>query len=126
MSKRFDKLINDMGIHAQNEYPREVCGIITKFYQYVPCKNISPLPKDSFILDPISLLEYEDNTWGIFHSHPGDENPLPSEEDLQHTIFDYYKFIVGFAAKFYIYWYDKKLECLRYEPFTEEHLIDNN
>ena len=118
----YNKLINEMAIHAQAEYPREACGIITTEYKYIPCNNISPSPKESFILDPIKLLEYENNTWGIFHSHPGEENPLPSEEDLEHTVFDEYKFIVGFAGKQYIYWFDKDLKVLRYEPFEESHL----
>lgn len=119
---RYKQLINDMGVHAQSQYPLESCGLITTSYKYISCKNISTLPKESFILDPVSLLEYEDNTWGIFHSHPGDENPLPSDEDLQHTVFDEYKFIVGFANKYFIYWYDNKLSTLIYEPFEVEHL----
>jgi len=119
---RYAKLITNMSVHAQKDYPVEACGIITSSFTYIPCKNLSPISKNAFILDPIKLLEYEDSTWGIYHSHPGDENPLPSENDVKHTIFDEYKFIVGFANKFYIYWYDYKLELLRYEPFEERHL----
>lgn len=117
----FNKLRTDMSIHAQAEYPNEVCGIITTDFEYVPCKNISESRKDSFILDPLALLEYEENTFGIFHSHPGSDMPLPSEEDLSHTVFDQYKFIVGFADIFFIYWYDHDLQVLKYEPFEEEH-----
>lgn len=119
---KYTKLINNMSVHAQKDYPIEVCGLITTDFEYIECKNLSPIAKNAFILDPIKLLEYEDNTWGIFHSHPGEENPLPSEDDVKHTIFDEYKFIVGFANKFYIYWYDYKLELLRYEPFEIQHL----
>ena len=111
-----------MGHHFLSEYPREACGLITKDFTYIPCKNISPAPKDSFIVDPITLLKYEDNTWGIVHSHPGDENPIPSEKDMASTVFDEYKFIVGFSDKFFIYWFDKKLQILRYEPFEIHHL----
>jgi proteasome lid subunit RPN8/RPN11 len=118
----FNKLITDMSVHAQNDYPLECCGIITTDFKYIPAKNISPLPKDSFILDPVTLLEHEDDTFGVFHSHPGDENPLPSEDDIAHTVFEAFRFIVGFADKFFIYWYDTKLEILRYEPFEEQHL----
>lgn len=125
LTLKFQTLIDKMGTHAQAEYPKEACGIITTDWDYVPCKNRHPDPKNSFILDPLALLEYEENTWGIFHSHPGSENPLPSEEDLKHTVFDEYKFIVGFSGKYYIYWYDFKLEMLRYEPFTVNHLNDS-
>ncbi len=118
----YKELITKMSIHAQKDYPIEVCGIITIDFKYVECKNLSPIPKNAFILDPIKLLEYEDNAWGIFHSHPGEKNPLPSEEDVKHSIFDEYKFIVGFANIFYIYWYDTSLEMLRYELFEENHL----
>ncbi len=120
---RYIKLKEDMSRHSLADYPLEACGIITTEFIYVPCKNISFQPKESFILDPIALLEHEDDCWGIVHSHPGDENPLPSEEDMSHTIFDCYKFIVGFADKFYIYWYDNSLEMLRYEPLEAEHLV---
>lgn len=119
---KYKELINKMSIHAQKDYPIEVCGIVTFDFKYIECKNLSPTPKNAFILDPIKLLEYEDDTWGIFHSHPGDKNPLPSEEDVKHSIFDEYRFIVGFANTFYIYWYDNTLEMLRYEPFEENHL----
>lgn len=124
--EKYLKLINDMSMHAQKDYPLECCGIITIKYEYIPCKNVSTIPKNSFILDPLFLLKYEDEIFGIFHSHPGSENPLPSEDDLQHTIFDEYKFIVGFAGKFYIYWFDKIKEVLIYEPFEEIHLDGKN
>lgn len=122
MERIFRQLLDDMGMHAHADYPRECCGLITKDYKYIACDNISMDPKNSFVLDPVKLLEYEDNCWGIFHSHPGDENPIPSEHDMQSTVFDEYKFIVGFNDKFFIYWFDKKLEILRYEPFEERHL----
>ena len=118
----FSTLISDMGKHAQAEYPRECCGLITKDFKYVACKNISPFPKDSFVVDPESLFEHEDNCWGIFHSHPGEENPLPSEEDKKGAVFEEFKFIVGFNNTFYIYWLDKNVDALKFDEFTEKHL----
>lgn len=120
--KIFKTLIEDMSRHAQAEYPKEACGIITDKNIFVPCKNLSPKPKESFILDPVALLEHEDDTWGIMHSHPGDENPIPSEKDVASTVFNQYKFIVGFAGKFFIYWFDETIKCLRYEELEERHL----
>ena len=118
---QFKDLINAMGKHAQMEYPNEVCGIVTTNWEYIPCKNLSPSPKDSYVLDPIALLEHEDIIYAIFHSHAGDENPLPSEADFAHTVFDCYKFIVGFNKKFYIYWYDKRLKVLKYDELKQSH-----
>lgn len=118
----FQQLVTDMGKHAQAEYPKECCGLITKAFKYVPCKNISPFPKDSFIVDPETLLEYEDNCWGIFHSHPGDENPIPSEEDKRGAVFEEFNFVVGFNNKFYIYWLDKAIDAIRFDEFKDKHL----
>lgn len=123
MEQQFKKLLEDMSRHSLSDYPAEACGIITTDLQYIACKNISPQPKSNFIIDPVSIYENEDKLWGFFHSHPGDENPLPSEKDIAATIFDQYKFIVGFKDKFFIYWFDK---ILRYEPFELKHVQNNN
>ncbi len=117
--QKFTKLLEDMGRHSLMAYPTESCGIITKSFEYIPCKNISPQPKLSFILDPLAIYKYEDVIFAFVHSHPGSENPLPSEKDIASTIFNEYKFIVGFKDKFFIYWFDK---VLRYEPFELRHL----
>lgn len=124
--KKFEELKASMSQHFIKEYPREACGIITTNWEYIPCRNLSSSPKNSFVLDPVSLLKYEDTTWGIVHSHPGSENPVPSEKDIASTVFDCYKFIVGFADKFYIYWYSKKLESLIYEELEPLHFNDNS
>ena len=117
----FEKLKNDMSAHFITEYPREACGIITNNWSYIPCKNISTTPKDTFVLDPVSLLEYENTAWGVVHSHPGSDNPIPSEEDMASAVFDCYKFIVGFNNRFYIYWFNKKSNTLMYEELEERH-----
>lgn len=118
----FVKLTEDMNNHALRDYPREAVGIITKDFKYIPCQNISESPMTNFILDPAALVEHDDNIWGIFHSHPGDENPLPSDEDRESTTFEQYKFLVGFNNKFHIYWYDKNIKALLFDRFEEKHL----
>lgn len=117
------KLKRDMNAHALKDYPRECVGIITKDYRYIPCKNISDAPKLSFYLDPAALVKYDGNIWGIFHSHPGDDNPIPSKDDKVSAAFNEYVFIVGFNNKFYVYWYDKKVDALKFEPLEEKHLV---
>ena len=115
----YTQLITAMGNHSIAELPLEACGIITKDFSYIPCKNISEKPKTSFILDPISILNNEDNIWGFFHSHPYSNDPMPSSKDIDSTIFSQFKFVVGFANNFYIYWLQDSE--LRFEKFNENH-----
>lgn len=118
---KIDKLKEDMGRHSLSEYPRECVGIITKDFDYIPCKNISESPTTNFILDPVPLVIHDGNIWGIYHSHPGEELPIPSDEDALGASFDEYRFIVGFKDKFFIYWLSSKSRKLRFEPLEEKH-----
>jgi proteasome lid subunit RPN8/RPN11 len=122
----FEQLKKDMNSHAMRDYPNECVGIITNDFRYIPCKNISDLPKVTFYLDPAALVEHDGNIWGIFHSHPGDENPIPSSEDKISAAFNSYKFLVGFNNKFYIYWFDKAVDALKFAPFEELHIDTND
>lgn len=123
--ERFEKLKQQMNAHAMLDYPRECVGIITCDLNYLPCKNISTTPKLNFYLDPADLVRNDGNIWGIFHSHPGDDNPLPSSEDKHSAAFNEYKFLVGFNNKFFIYWYDQRVDALCYERFEEKHIASN-
>lgn len=120
--QKYLKLIEDMGKHSLAAYPNECVGIITKDFKYVPCKNISDTPTLTFFLEPAALVKYDGNIWGIFHSHPGEETPIPSKEDKTSAAFNQYKFIVGFKDKFYIYWLDQTLDILQFMPLEEKHL----
>lgn len=122
----FEDLREAMNLHALKDYPREAVGIITKDFKYIPCKNISDKPTEYFYLDPADLVRNDGNIWGIFHSHPGDETPIPSTEDKASAAFNQYKFIVGFNNKFYIYWLDERIDALRFEPFKEKHCVSRN
>lgn len=124
--ERFDELKSKMNAHAMQDYPREAVGIITKDFEYIPCKNISDTPKLTFILDPVALMKNDGNIWGIFHSHPGDENPIPSKEDKVSAAFQEYKFLVGFNNKFFIYWLDQDKDALIFDKFEGRHLVSNN
>ena len=94
--ERFVKLVEDMNAHAMQDYPRECVGIVTNDFNYIRCTNTSPYPKTTFILDPADLVRNDGNIWGIFHSHPGEDNPIPSREDKVSAAFQEYKFLVGF------------------------------
>lgn len=121
-----EELKDAMDKHALESYPRECVGIITKDFKYIPCKNISDMPKITFYLDPAALVKYDGNIWGIFHSHPGSDNPIPSSEDKLSAAFNQYKFVVGFNKKFFIYWFAKKLDALKFEPLEDRHLVNND
>ena len=123
---RIDSIKQKMNDHAMREYPRECVGIITKDFDYIPCRNLSDMPKITFYLDPAALVRHDGNIWGIFHSHPGDDNPIPSSEDKLSAAFNQYKFIVGFNNKFFIYWFEKNINALKFEPLEEKHLVNNN
>jgi proteasome lid subunit RPN8/RPN11 len=120
--EKFTKLKQDMNNHALQQYPKECVGIITKDFVYIPCKNLSNTPNITFFLDPAALVEHDGNIWGVFHSHPGSENPIPSSEDKISAAFQQYKFLVGFNSKFFIYWYDDRVDALIFDKFGEEHL----
>lgn len=120
------KLLADMNKHSLHEYPKECVGIITNDFKYITCKNISDNPKVTFFLDPADLVKHDGNIWGIFHSHPGSDNPIPSSEDKASAAFSNYKFLVGFNNKFYIYWYDSNVDALKFEKFEESHLVSNH
>jgi proteasome lid subunit RPN8/RPN11 len=119
--QKYLNIIEAMGKHSLAEYPNECVGIITKDFEYVPCKNISDNPKITFFLEPAALVKYDGNIWGIFHSHPGEDTPIPSKEDKISAAFNEYRFIVGFKDKFYIYWLDKDLDILQFMPLEEKH-----
>ena len=121
-SNTFKQLINNMKDHANSQHPKECCGIITTDFEYVPYKNLAPDPENYFVLDPIAFVDHPDDCWAIFHSHPDQDNPLPSENDIESTSFEEYKFIVGWKEKFYLYWYDTNIKSLKFKKFTEDYL----
>lgn len=116
----YNNLIASFSQHSVSVYPLECCGIITKNLEYIPCNNISPKPKTSFILDPMDLIPYDNNIWGIFHSHPSQDWAIPSEKDFEQAIVKNIKYITGFSGRYFIYWKDK--EIMIYEKFEEHHL----
>ena len=119
----YTTLTNDMNNHALRDYPREAVGIILKDFTYIPCKNLSTAPLYSFVLDPVAFIKYDNNIWGIFHSHPGADKPIPSKDDKVSAAFQEYKFLVGFNNEFYIYWMDSKVDALKFDQLRKEHCV---
>lgn len=79
-------LTQDILEQAIEESPRECCGIIIIFKgreKYIPCRNISERPHDSFCIHPEDYADAEDmgEIIKIVHSHPK-TSPEPSQADL--------------------------------------------
>ena len=72
--------------HAQEEYPRESCGLVLLRHgklRYHRCRNLATDPEQMFVIDPDDWVEAEDSgaqvAW-IIHSHPSSP-PEPSQAD---------------------------------------------
>lgn len=107
--------------HSLEEYPKECCGIITKDFKYIPCKNISSDPINTFVLDPVALINYEDDCWGVFHSHP-DEEPTPSILDGKKIANNELKYLVGWDDNIFMYWFDESIQSTRFKRLQEDML----
>lgn len=80
-----DKTTQEIRAHAEREYPRECCGVITVVKgkeRYVPCRNIAEKDHD-FQIHPGDFAEAEDagEVIAIVHSHCN-RPPIPTQADL--------------------------------------------
>lgn len=68
--------------HALSTYPNECCGLVVDG-TYLPCRNVSPTPCESFSLAPEDYANAEDTgeIQAVVHSHPG-ASVMPSTADL--------------------------------------------
>jgi proteasome lid subunit RPN8/RPN11 len=71
--------------HAQNQDPRECCGLIAIVKgrkKYFPCQNIADTPDEHFVLsgEDYAAIEDKGEIVSIVHSHPA-TNPSPSPAD---------------------------------------------
>lgn len=81
-----EKTIKDILKHAEEGYPKEVCGVVVlkgKTEKYIRCLNISKDPTEEFKMCPDSYADAEDIgvVVGIVHSHP-DSTSRPSAYDI--------------------------------------------
>ena len=80
-----DDLKKEILTHAKEESPKECCGLIIVRKgrkRYKPCKNVSDVPKETFVLaiNDYVKAEEEGEIIAVVHSHPF-ERPEPSIGD---------------------------------------------
>lgn len=73
--QRNDALTQALRQEALARYPQEACGLIVgvgKKTRFVPCRNISPFPKEQFVLCPEDYMKAADmgEVIALWHSHP--------------------------------------------------------
>lgn len=84
-------MIAEMLEHLEKEYPNEGCGVVLNKRGkkvWVPCKNISSDPENSFEIDSKDYMraQLQGDIYAIVHSHP-DASSEPSEHDRKASDF---------------------------------------
>ena len=80
------KLMDAIRAHVAAEYPNEACGVVVqagRAQQYIPCRNISETPTETFTISPGDKLAASEQgeIIMIIHSHPDVVQLVPSEMD---------------------------------------------
>ncbi|EGO8461990.1 peptidase P60 [Escherichia coli] len=80
------KLMEAIRAHVAAEYPNEACGVVVqtgRAQNYIPCRNVSDNPTESFTLAPEdkSAAAEQGEIIMVIHSHPDVVQLVPSELD---------------------------------------------
>lgn len=80
------KLMDAIRMHVAAEYPKEACGLVVqagRAQHYIPCRNISDKPEESFTLAPAdkAAATQKGEIIMVIHSHPDVVQLVPSEMD---------------------------------------------
>ena len=78
MKTEFDGLFQAIRKHAEEEYPRESCGVISGG-RYIPVENRAENPENDFRMPDDIMTRY--SVAAVVHSHP-DADDAPSEADM--------------------------------------------
>ena len=105
----FQTQIDEIFVHACASLPHECCGLLGGRDGFVSSvyklKNIAANPFVEYEAAPEDLFaaqkemrQREENLLGIYHSHPRQKEPLPSETDIRRAFYaNAVYFIVGFS-----------------------------
>jgi proteasome lid subunit RPN8/RPN11 len=108
MIKLTQKQIDEIFAHARRELPNECCGLLGGRDDFVSSiyksKNIAANPLVEYEAAPGDLFraqkvmrERGETLVGIYHSHPRQSEPVPSETDVRRAFYPQaVYFIVGF------------------------------
>ena len=101
-------LVEEMYAHARRESPAECCGLVGgrggEALTIYPARNIAADPLVRCEADYGDLIAAQklrrargEQLVGIYHSHPRDRDPVPSETDVRVAYYpDVIYFIIGF------------------------------
>jgi proteasome lid subunit RPN8/RPN11 len=101
-------LVEEMYAHARRESPAECLGLVggrgAVAQTIYPARNVAPDPLVRCEADYEDLLrgqklrrERDERLLGIYHSHPLDADPVPSETDVRVAYYpEVIYFIIGF------------------------------
>ena len=78
-------MMEEIFSHAEQEAPREACGLVVgneNNKKYVPCKNLQE-DNDGFKIDPLAFMTYQlsSNILYVVHSHY-EADCKPSQHDI--------------------------------------------
>lgn len=106
--------VEEIFAHARQAFPEECCGLIggrgTLAASIYPLTNAAENPLVEYEAAPADLFaaqrtmrERSEKLVGIYHSHPQQIDPLPSETDVRRAFYeDAVYFIVGCAGDEYV------------------------
>jgi proteasome lid subunit RPN8/RPN11 len=125
-NKCFDQTIIDDAIkYSQSEWPNEACGIVVD-NEFIPMKNCSPSPLDSFIINDklFDELYIQNKIQCLIHSHEDEMGtPLASKVDQEQQLeFNIPFGIINMRKKnitHVIFWGDQ----LPIEPILQRHFF---
>lgn len=106
--------VEEIFLHARQAFPNECCGLLggraNLTVSIYPLTNVAENPRLAYEGEPTGLfaaqraMRLQDETLlGIYHSHPLQSTPLPSETDVRLAFYrDVVYFIVGCGGKDFI------------------------
>ena len=102
-------LVEELFAHARRESPRECCGLVggvgREGRSVYPLTNVAARPEVSYEAAPAELFgaqrrmrERGERLVAIYHSHPREAEPRPSERDVRSAFYPSALYlIIGFA-----------------------------